>query len=400
MGWRFRHSFKIIPGVRLNLSKSGLSASIGTAPFTVNVGPRGVYGTASLPGTGISYRQQLGGSAPQHPDGSTSRSLATPSFPSIVPPPTPPAVHGPVPIPTTPIQEVHSASTELLTSESLKEIKKVLQTTYEEHEDISQQLVSARLEKETANRRFESWESGFLFKKLFKQKFAKRKEESETADAKVAELEEQLRLTTIATQVDIATEQAEPYFKMRDDFAALCECEAVWDIKSYQATDKFHERTTAEKRVDRQRVAFSLGNCDLLQWEQKVPHMQNAKGGDLFLYPGFILYRAARQAFSVIDFHDVNGNCNLVKFQEEQGVPKDSKVIGQTWTKANKDGTRDKRFVNNYQIPIVAYASLSLKSDSGLWEEFQFSNVERVAQFLQSWNKFVSSFDATSTKPK
>jgi hypothetical protein len=186
---------------------------------------------------------------------------------------------------------------------------------------------------------------------------------------------------------------------MRDDFAALCECEAVWDIKSYQATDKFHERTTAEKRVDRQRVAFLLGNCNLLQWEQKVPHMQNAKGGDLFLYPGFILYRAARQAFSVIDFHDVNGNCNLVKFQEEQGVPKDSKVIGQTWIKANKDGSRDKRFVNNYQIPIVAYASLSLKSNSGLWEEFQFSNVERVAQFLLSWNKFVGSFDASSPKP-
>ena len=149
MGWRFRHSFKIIPGVRLNLSKSGLSASIGAAPFTVNVGPRGVYGTASLPGTGISYRQQLGGSAPHQPDVSPSRSPATPSFPSIVSPPTLPAVPSLVSTPALPIQEVHSASTELLTSESLKEIKRVLQTTYEEHEDISRQLTAARQEKET-----------------------------------------------------------------------------------------------------------------------------------------------------------------------------------------------------------------------------------------------------------
>ena len=52
MSWRFRQSFKIIPGVRLNLSKSGLSASIGGAPFTVNVGPRGVFGTAP-------YREQV-----------------------------------------------------------------------------------------------------------------------------------------------------------------------------------------------------------------------------------------------------------------------------------------------------------------------------------------------------
>ena len=61
MGWRFRDSFKIIPGVRLNLSKTGLSASIGGAPFAFNVGQRGLMATASLPGTGISFRQHLGG---------------------------------------------------------------------------------------------------------------------------------------------------------------------------------------------------------------------------------------------------------------------------------------------------------------------------------------------------
>ena len=49
--------------------------------------------------------------------------------------------------------------------------------------------------------------------------------------------------------------------------------------------DKVHERTNIEKRVDRERVTFSLCNCDLLQWDQKVPHMQNSKGGDLYLYP-------------------------------------------------------------------------------------------------------------------
>ena len=67
MGWRFRHSFKVIPGVRLNLSKSGLSCSIGGAPLTMNIGPRGVYGTASIPGTGISYREKFGGGSETQP---------------------------------------------------------------------------------------------------------------------------------------------------------------------------------------------------------------------------------------------------------------------------------------------------------------------------------------------
>jgi hypothetical protein len=387
MGWRFRHSFKIIPGVRLNLSKTGLSCSIGGAPLTLNVGPRGVYGTASLPGTGVSFRQQLvGGSGTrQEPDSF----LPPHSSPDAFPFPLPAA-----PLRSPPIEEIRSASTELLSSESLKQLKQVIQTAYQEHEEISAELDAARREKQRASDRFLSWENGFLFKRIFKKKFAQRKLELETAEAKIEELEQQLRLTTIATHIEIEKEQAGLYFRMRDEFASLSESAAIWDIKSQQATDRFRERTTAERRVDRQRVAFSLGSCDLIQWEQKVPHLENANGGDLFLYPGFVLYRAARAAFSLIDFRDVKGKAVAVKFQEEQGAPTDSKVIGQTWAKANKDGSRDRRFVGNYEIPVVLYASLTLKSESGLWEEFQFSCPERLERFLRAFNEFVSSLQS------
>jgi hypothetical protein len=397
MSWRFRRSFKLIPGVRLNLSKNGLSASIGGAPLTLNVGPRGVYGTASLPGTGISFRQKF--SAPDASDADTSLTSLNLETTNATPSP----ISSPVPIPATvplpsftPVQEIRSASTELLTSESLQGLKRVIQMAYEEHEDISGQLQTALQEKKEALDKYVSWADGFLLKRVFTKSFAKRQGDLETADAKTQELEEQLRLTTVTTQVEIGKEQAEPYFRMRDAFAALSESGAIWDIKTYHATDRFRERTTAEMRVNRERVSFSLECCDLIQWEQKVPHLQNANGGDLFLYPGFILYRAAREAFSVIDFHDVKSTASAVNFQEEQGVPKDSKVIGQTWAKANKDGSRDKRFAGNYQIPIVLYASLTLKSETGLWEEFQFSDPERLQRFLEGLNAFVSSFGVPS----
>lgn len=231
-----------------------------------------------------------------------------------------------------------------------------------------------------------------MFKRLFKKAFVRRKADSEIASAKITELEEQLRLTTIATHIEIAKEQADPYFRMRDAFASLTECAVIWDIKAHQATDRFHERTTATMRISRARTKFSLESSDLIQWEQKVPHLQNAKGGDLFFYPGFILYRAARTAFSVIDYHDVKGKVALVKFQEDEGVPGDAKIIGQTWAKTNKDGSRDKRFANNCQIPIAAYGCLILKSNCGLWEEFQFSNPDRIVRFAEALNAFVSSF--------
>jgi hypothetical protein len=113
------------------------------------------------------------------------------------------------------------------------------------------------------------------------------------------------------------------------------------------------------------------------------------------LYPGFILYRAAKQAFSVIDYHDVNGKGVLIQFQEQESVPGDSKVVGQTWAKANKDGSRDKRFADNYQIPIALYGQVTFKSASGLWEEFQLSNPDRLQQFLNSLSAFVKSFESS-----
>lgn len=58
MAWRFRKSFTVMPGLRLNVSKGGLSASIGSSPFSVQVGPRGVYANANIPGMGVSMRSR------------------------------------------------------------------------------------------------------------------------------------------------------------------------------------------------------------------------------------------------------------------------------------------------------------------------------------------------------
>jgi len=55
MGFKIRKSLKIAPGLRINLSKSGVSASVGKPGATVNVGKKGVKSTVGIPGTGISH---------------------------------------------------------------------------------------------------------------------------------------------------------------------------------------------------------------------------------------------------------------------------------------------------------------------------------------------------------
>ncbi len=73
MGFRFRKSFAIIPGlVRINLGKTlSPSITVGKRGLTLTAGKRGVYGNAGIPGSGLSYRTRLDKPTPrrrQKPD--------------------------------------------------------------------------------------------------------------------------------------------------------------------------------------------------------------------------------------------------------------------------------------------------------------------------------------------
>ena len=57
MGLRLFRRIKIAPGISINLSKSGLSASAGVRGAHVTLGPRGVRRTVGIPGTGIYYTE-------------------------------------------------------------------------------------------------------------------------------------------------------------------------------------------------------------------------------------------------------------------------------------------------------------------------------------------------------
>lgn len=79
MAFRFYRSWKILPGVRLNLSKSGISTTLGVRGANMNVGrPRRRY-TLGLPGSGLSYvrnaaHKRRRGAASREDDGRAPRS--------------------------------------------------------------------------------------------------------------------------------------------------------------------------------------------------------------------------------------------------------------------------------------------------------------------------------------
>ena len=68
MGFRFHRSVRLFPGLRLNLSRSGVSASVGRRGAWLTLGRRGVRATVGIPGTGLSYSEQSPWARPKpHP---------------------------------------------------------------------------------------------------------------------------------------------------------------------------------------------------------------------------------------------------------------------------------------------------------------------------------------------
>lgn len=61
MGIRFRKRIQLLPGVRVNLSKSGTSVTVGAKGASVNIGKKGTYANTGIPGTGIYARERING---------------------------------------------------------------------------------------------------------------------------------------------------------------------------------------------------------------------------------------------------------------------------------------------------------------------------------------------------
>ena len=63
MAWTWRRRKSLIPGVRFNFGRKGISTTVGPRGASMTFGPNGTYLNTSIPGTGIYNRQKIGGAS-------------------------------------------------------------------------------------------------------------------------------------------------------------------------------------------------------------------------------------------------------------------------------------------------------------------------------------------------
>lgn len=360
---RFRKRAKLFPGVYLNFSKFGISTTIGVRGASVNFNKQGTFLNTGIPGTGLYDRQKIGGGK----KGNQNMPIETP-------------------VEMQPIEEIGSIKSEQAestTTEGLQELKKTLLDCYQERIDLKKEIVKVKGKLTFAIiLQILSYLLIFgFFVKWFKENRNQTKEY-------LTDLKNQMENCYVNIDMQLDPKIEERFSQLLENYKQVILSEKIWDITSSISIDQKSTRSAAAASVTRKQVKFGFSNIDIVKSKYDALHFENANGGDLYIYPAFIAIVNSQKKFGLVDIRELEFNFHGQRFLEEEKVPKDSQVVGQTWAKVNKNGTPDKRFKDNYQIPICLYGEFSLTSNTGLNEAYSISSYEKAEKFARSMEEY------------
>lgn len=293
-------------------------------------------------------------------------------------------------------RDIRSAEIAQLTGEASRTIHQLLTTERATRKRRDNDIAVARTNAVEAYAAFAEWNDGVFLKHVRPARFRELTASVENANRRLEALLDEQERALLISDIDADPEIIAVFDALRTAFQAVAQSTAIWDTLSEQRTNQVAERTSATHSVTRTPVKFNVVNNAVIFRNWTVPRLANANGGDLHVYPGCILYRISDEAFALIDVRDVTLNVRSQRVQEPDVLPHDAKQVGQTWSKVNKDGSPDRRFTANRQIPIVEYAELTLTSPSGLNEQYLISNYGAATAFAEAWTKYQRTIDTRS----
>lgn len=362
-----------MPGIYLNLGKNGVSTTIGPRGANINIGKSGVYLNTGIPGTGISNRKKLFSGDSSNPNPSTNNESIVMSETTIEP------------------------QREIKTSEGLAGLKEHIEEAKNDRQELDFEINQTI--KKYLDLRFDLDKiQNSFFSKLFtnKKTLTSLEQEVEQTASYLKDIKQEYEDSQADINIQFDEEIEDQYKKVVSAFKQLCTSNKIWDITSEVVNNQ--TKSSAKTTVYRKEVSFNIENIDFIKSDFPAFHFQNANGGQIYIYPAFVLILDAEKNLSLIDIKELNFSFKAQRFLEEKStMPTDTKIIDQTWAKVNKNGTPDMRFVGNYQIPVVKYGEATMTSNSGLNETYHISNFEFAETFANEFLSFIAMLKGSNS---
>ncbi|KFC19313.1 DUF4236 domain-containing protein [Chryseobacterium sp. FH1] len=365
MAWSYRKRIKIIPGVHLNFGKSGISTSIGVKGASLNIKASGTRLNTNVLGFSNSYKISGPSSQRTVPQ---SNSTPQPSYAELS-------------------DNIFSADLHEITSQNMAGIKESILMAQQQKAELQTDL--RKMKTALSYSKTKKIASYLFIYGLINKSIVPKLNEDINAQ-KEAIKETKLVIDNSAVNIDIQFDDPtkKKFDRLYNAFKNLSSSHRIWDITGAHYHNRVATRSSASKLVNRRDVKFGLRSLPIIQSNYEALYFQNINGADLYLYPTFVLMYTNDQNFAIVGIDELSLTFSSVSFTETSTVPRDSKVTSKTWAKVNKNGTPDKRFKNNYQIPVVRYGRLRFSNSTGVNEEYQISHYEAGEEFGKAFEEY------------
>ncbi len=341
MGFRIRKSIKAGP-FRFNLSGSGVGVSVGIPGLRVGTGPRGNY--VHVGGSGLYYRATL-----------PSRPRPSPG-PNVPPPrqaPPQPAGRGPERF-----ERIESADVLAMTDASASGLLDQIRAA---ETRTTMAPLAGIVAVFTVMLLLAGEAPGWL---------------AVAAALIGAGAGAWLHVRDLAGRNVVLFYDLEPdaraaYEDVHVAFARLAGAHGAWNVQARADTEDLRRNAGASQLVQRQPVRLGMGVPAVIRTNVDVPAIP-CGAETLHFFPDRLLV-SSRRGIGAVPYDQLEITVEAHPFIEEERVPADASQVGTTWRYVNRNGTPDRRFADNRQLPVLLYEQVAFTSPSGLREVLQLS---------------------------
>lgn len=211
--------------------------------------------------------------------------------------------------------------------------------------------------------------------------------------SKLEELNRQLADVQMDVDAPLTDKEKEAYGKLCDAFEQVMHSAYAWFVapSNYGSPTEPHAQTIGKRR----QASAYVGVFDYLKSDFDVPVLDT---GDTqyYIYPKFVIKASNVCEFEVYPLTPSAITASIVKHAEAEVKPLDAHSTEEAWLYANGDGSPDKRHTNNKLVPVYQYGCINFNLGS-TQSRFMFSNGEASERFAEALDFYVGKPNTSSS---
>lgn len=353
MGWYFRNSKSVGP-FRVNFSKSGMSFSTGVKGARMTFGPRGTF--VNVGSNGIYYRKKLGSSAKGN--GSRSKSYTQNGA----------------------VQYVENYAQTMDTI-----------TVQEQTQGVS--VTNQAIVKDIKRARLLNWLWIALAAILLVYVGWW------TLIIMLALRILLPRFFRAEVNYELDTEAANEWEKFTEFFSTLKTSKKLWVIETSQSVMNTKTNAGAVRNLTRSQLTLKKTKANRIigfgVYSNAPCFKLKGKQCTILFLPCDIIIKKGKHIVAC-SYENLDIRTGTTNFIETDPVPKDATIIRYTWQFVNKDGSADRRYSNNRQLPVCQYGRIMLQAGDQIGIEIHVSNTATTASIGTAYRYYANYLEELS----